>query len=107
MTRSGGSCFRTFAWVVLAFLFLYPMLWMALSSFKSSNIEIFGHPFSPPHRISFANYQNAIRQGNLASYFINSLWVTGLSAAAVVCLGAWAGFALSKTRLRRRPSNSA
>jgi len=107
MKRTAGmnrasSHLQTAGWLCLALLFLYPLLWMALSSFKSSNIEIFGHPFSPPHRISFANYQNAIRQGNLASYFINSLWVTGLSAAAVVCLGAWAGFALSKTRFPLR-----
>jgi ABC-type glycerol-3-phosphate transport system permease component len=58
---------RTAAWLLLALLFLYPMLWMALSSFKSSNAEIFGHPFSLPHQISLANYQKAIRQGNMGS----------------------------------------
>lgn len=93
---------KTAAWLLLALLFLYPLLWMALSSFKSSNVEIFGHPFAWPHQISFGNYQKAIRQGNLGSYFINSLWVTGLSASAVVCLGAWAGFALSKARFPLR-----
>ena len=93
---------RTAAWLLLALLFLYPMLWMALSSFKSSNAEIFGQPFSLPHQISFANYQKAIRQGNMGSCFINSLWVTGLTASAVVCFGAWAGFALSKARFPLR-----
>src|SRR5207247_7625143 len=93
---------RTAVWLLLALLFLYPMLWMALSSFKSSNAEIFGQPFSLPHQISFANYQKAIRQGQMGSCFINSLWVTGLSAAAVVCFGAWAGFALGKARFPLR-----
>src|SRR6185436_16008522 len=69
---------KTAAWLFLALLFLYPMLWMALSSFKSSNAEIFGQPFSLPHQISFANYQKAVRQGNMGSCFFNSLWVTGL-----------------------------
>ena len=91
-----SSYFKTLAWALLALVFLYPMLWMALSSFKSSNVEIFGHPFSLPHQISLANYQKAVRQGHLGAYFINSLWVTGLSAAAVVCFGAWAGFAFRK-----------
>src|SRR2546427_5350288 len=95
-------CLRTAAWLLLALLFLYPLLWMALSSFKSSNAEIFGQPFSLPHQISFANYQKAIRQGNMGSCFINSLWVTGLTASAVVCFGAWAGFALSKARFPLR-----
>jgi len=96
------SCLKSAAWLLLALVFLYPLLWMALSSFKSSNVEIFGHPFALPHQISFVNYQKAIRQGNLGSCFINSLWVTGLSAAAVVCFGAWAGFALSKGRFPLR-----
>ncbi len=94
--------FKTAAWLVLAMLFLYPMLWMALSSFKASNAEIFGQPFSLPHQIHFANYQKAIRQGNMGSCLINSLWVTGLTVAAVVCFGAWAGFALSKARFPLR-----
>src|SRR5438093_9695265 len=101
MSRAGAGLKRA-AWLVLALLFLYPMFWMASSSFKSSNVEIFGHPFTVPHQITLANYQKAIRQGNMGSYFINSLWVTGLSATAVVCLGAWAGFALSKGRFPLR-----
>jgi len=88
--------------LLFSIVFLYPMLWMALSSFKSSNAEIFGQPFSLPHQIGFANYLKAIRQGNMGSCFINSLWVTGLSASAVVCFGAWAGFALSKARFPLR-----
>ncbi len=96
------SYFKTLAWALLALVFLYPMLWMTLSSFKSSNVEIFGHPFSLPHQISLANYRKAVRQGHMGAYFINSLWVTGLSAAAVVCFGAWAGFALSKARFPLR-----
>src|ERR1043166_4949882 len=100
--KKPGSHFKTAAWLILALLFLYPMLWMTLSSFKTSNVEIFGHPFSLPRQVGPANYLKAIRQGNMGSYFINSLWVTGLSAAAVVCFGAWAGFALSKARFPLR-----
>jgi raffinose/stachyose/melibiose transport system permease protein len=96
------SHLKSAAWLLLALLFLYPMLWMVLGSFKSSNVEIFGRPFSLPHQISFANFQKAVRQGNMGSYFINSLWVTGLTAAAVVSFGAWAGFALSKRRFPLR-----
>ncbi len=81
------SCLKSAAWLLLALVFLYPLLWMALSSFKSSNVEIFGHPFALPHQISFVNYQKAIRQGNMGSYFINSLWVTGLSGLALFFIG--------------------
>ena len=95
---------RRFLWLLLAALFLLPVLWMVMSSFKTSNIAIFEQPFSPPVQITFANYTKAVRAGNMASYFINSLWVTGLSALFVVCGGAWAGFALSKARFPFRRS---
>src|SRR6266536_1076857 len=93
---------KTAAWLFLSLLFLSPLVWLLLRSFKSSTLESFGQPFSPPHHLRFANYQKAIRQGQMGSCFINSLWVTGLSAAAVVCFGAWAGFALSKARFPLR-----
>jgi raffinose/stachyose/melibiose transport system permease protein len=89
---------RPIAWLLLATLFLLPVVWMLMSSFKTSNIAIFDRPFSPPAQITFVNYTKAIREGNMGSYFMNSLWVTGLSALFVVCFSAWAGFALSKTR---------
>ena len=101
MNRAGPHLKRA-AWLLLALVFLYPVLWMTLSSFKSSNVEIFSHPFAPPRHAGLGNYVKAIRQGNMGSYFINSLWVTGLSAAAVVCFGAWAGFALGKARFPLR-----
>lgn len=89
---------RLIPWLLLAALFLLPVVWMVMSSFKMSNIAIFERPFSLPDQITFANYTKAVREGNMGSYFINSLWVTGLSALFVVCFGAWAGFALGKTR---------
>jgi len=85
-------------WLALALAMLYPLLWMVVSSFKGSNVEIFDQPFALPRQISFANYAKAIRQGNMGEYFMNSLLVTAMSAAAVVVFGAWAGFALSKRR---------
>jgi raffinose/stachyose/melibiose transport system permease protein len=89
---------RAAAWLALAAVFLLPLAWMVLSSFKTSNLAVFDRPFSLPDQITFNNYTRAVREGNMGSYFINSLWVTALSAALVVSLGAWAGFALSKAR---------
>jgi raffinose/stachyose/melibiose transport system permease protein len=98
------GCLRASAWLTLALFFLLPLLWTVMSSFKTSNVAIFDRPFSPPDRITFLNYAKAVREGHMGSYFINSLWVTVLSALAVVCFGAWAGFALSKTRFPFRQS---
>ncbi|MHB8521676.1 MAG: carbohydrate ABC transporter permease [Limisphaerales bacterium] len=98
MIKKLFSIAGTLVWLALAVLMLYPLIWTVTSSFKDSNLAIFDHPFTPPGRIDFANYQRAVREGQLGEYFINSLWVTGLSAGATVFFGVWAGFALSKSR---------
>jgi len=90
------------AWLMLALLFLWPLFWMILSSLKTSNVAIFEHPFALPAPITFTNYSKAVREGRMLSCLVNSLWVTSLSALAVVCFGAWAGFALSKARFPLR-----
>ncbi len=83
-------------WLLLAVLWLFPLGWTIFSSFKTSNVAIFERPFALPDGITFANYQQAIRAGNLDDYFINSIWVTGLSVALVVSCGMWAGHALAR-----------
>lgn len=87
---------RAAGWLAVALVASYPLLWTVLSSFNETNEAIFGHPFSLPHRISWANYLRALREGHMGSFFINSLWVTGLTAGLTVVLGAWAGHALGK-----------
>jgi len=84
------------AWVALAVFWLFPLGWTLLSSFKTSNVAIFDRPFSLPEGISFANYQQAVREGSLADYFINSIWVTGLTVLFTVAFGMWAGHALAR-----------
>ncbi|HRI12501.1 MAG TPA: carbohydrate ABC transporter permease [Verrucomicrobiota bacterium] len=91
-----SSLFKNAAWLALAVVMLYPLVWMLLSSLKASNIEIFGEPFSPPHALTWSNYAKAVRAGRMDTYWVNSMWVTGLSVAATVTFGVWAGFALSK-----------
>jgi len=83
-------------WLLLAAAWLFPLAWTIVSSFKTSNVAIFERPFALPEAITFANYQQAIRAGNLDDYFINSIWVTGLSVALVVSGGMWAGHALAR-----------
>ena len=91
-----GRFLKPGALIALACITLFPLLWMELSSFKVSIIAVFYDPFALPNQISLENYETAIREGRMGDYFINSMWVTAISAAATVLLGAWAGFALSK-----------
>jgi ABC-type glycerol-3-phosphate transport system permease component len=73
------------------------MVWMAYSSLKPDR-EIFRDPFGLPAlgRLHFENYGRAWREAHFGDYFLNSVLVTTVSVAAIVLLGAMAGYALSR-----------
>ena len=48
-------------WLLLAAVWLFPLGWTILSSFKTSNVAIFERPFALPDGLTFANYQQAFR----------------------------------------------
>jgi raffinose/stachyose/melibiose transport system permease protein len=83
--------------VVMSIGVLYPLFWMFSSAFKTS-AEIFADPWALPNAFSFENYVKAWNQG-VVSYFANSLFITVISLAATLLLGAAAAYALTKLNL--------
>ncbi|WRH26398.1 ABC transporter permease subunit [Arthrobacter sp. JZ12] len=83
--------------VVMSMGVLYPLFWMFSSAFKTS-AEIFADPWALPNAFSFENYVKAWNQG-VVSYFANSLFITAISLAATLLLGAAAAYALTKLHL--------
>jgi ABC-type glycerol-3-phosphate transport system permease component len=76
---------------------IFPMVWMAYSSLKPDE-EIFRQPFALPAagHLQFDNYSRAWRDTHFGNYFFNSVLVTSVSVAAILLLGAMAGYALSR-----------
>jgi len=56
----------------------YPLVWLILSSFKTS-FEIFADPWGIPARFLFENWKQAWMVGNLGRFYINSIIVTATS----------------------------
>lgn len=84
-------------WGVLAGLVIaivYPLLWMALSGFKT-NQEVFGDPFGLPGALRWSNYATAWDQGVLR-YVGNSAIVTVASVVTTTLVSAWAAFGLTR-----------
>lgn len=85
----------------VSIIYLAPLLWMVLSSFKTQ-AQIFDSPFSLPSSIDFGNWTSAWEEGNLGRYAINSAIVTTVSVFAVLLFGAMAAFAFSRLEFRSR-----
>ena len=66
--------------IFFAFLFLYPMWWNLISSFKS-NTEFLTNPFSFPQGFEIDNYIRAFTKANMGAYFLNSVYVVIVATA--------------------------
>lgn len=81
--------------IAILLIQIYPVVWLMLSSFKSS-IELTTQPFAMPSSWSFENYASVFRESSLLLYIKNTAIVTFTCLALIVFLSATAGFALVK-----------
>ncbi|MEW2008237.1 MULTISPECIES: carbohydrate ABC transporter permease [Microbacterium] len=86
---------------VYAVVIAYPLLWMVISSFKSSS-EIFADPWGLPSVWLVQNYAAAWDRG-ISDYFLNSVIVTVISTAATVAFAALCAYGM--VRLSSRVAN--
>ncbi|WP_202078391.1 carbohydrate ABC transporter permease [Caldalkalibacillus salinus] len=82
----------------LAFLQLYPLVWLFFFSLKD-NQEVFNQsPFSLPLDPKWENYARVWTEGNIALYFFNSVWITVISVMLTVFLASTVTFAITRMR---------
>lgn len=81
---------------------LYPVVWLILSSFKSTQEFSLYPSYSLPHEISFDNYVSAWTSGNMGTYFKNSIICTLGSLILIILIALPVSFALTKMRWKRK-----
>lgn len=96
-----GVLGRVIAWTVLTLIALgviVPLLWMVVSSLKTS-AEIFAGPWALPRDPSLQSFATAWDYG-VSSYVLNSVVVTIGSVIGAVLISAICAFGLTKVRIR-------
>jgi raffinose/stachyose/melibiose transport system permease protein len=99
--QRAGRVLVTGAFVAIGLVFVFPMIWMVLSSIKS-NRDIFRSPFGLPSSIDLSRWAEAWEVGNLGRYAVNSAIVTAVSVTLILLLAAAAAYAFSRYRFRGR-----
>ena len=103
--RSRQRAVRYLARVGIALLLvfeLYPLLWLFLQSFKTSE-EFTSNPiWSLPHGLYLHNWTVAWTTGNIETYFINSVLATFPALALIIVLSLGAAFGIEVMRWRGR-----
>jgi len=86
---------------LIAFIALYPLFYMAISSMKPT-IEYIKHPMSLPQSWYLDNYKALIYRFSLFRLFGNTLLYVGLSMVACLALSIPAAYAFAKLKFHFR-----
>jgi raffinose/stachyose/melibiose transport system permease protein len=81
---------------IFTFLAIYPLLWLFIQSFKTTQEYLTTSKLALPKLWFFGNYPYAWKMGKFGILLINSIIYTVVTVIAVVVLGFMAGFAFAK-----------
>ena len=85
----------------VSLLSIFPFIWLASTSFKGINEDIFAYPPSIiPNNFTFANYIDVWHRVNFMGYFWNSMIVAGLTVLLNLILSSLAAYPLAKMQFR-------
>ncbi|MBI1785207.1 carbohydrate ABC transporter permease [Candidatus Sumerlaeota bacterium] len=93
---------RHFLLALLSMGTAFPLIWMVVSSMKSTT-AIQSSPMSLPAHWSLQPFMDAWRQGDFSRHFGNSIAVSMTAVAGIILVGSMAGFALARLRLPGAP----
>jgi raffinose/stachyose/melibiose transport system permease protein len=85
--------------IAILIIQIYPVVWLILSSFKTS-IELTSQPFAWPKHWLLDNYSNVIKHSNIFLYIKNTAIVTFSCILLIVLLSSMIGFALEKMQFK-------
>ena len=87
--------------IFIAALFLYPFIWVSISSLKDKG-SILADPWGMPTKLCFGNYIQAWFQGNLGRSIINSLFVTCISVGIIIVSACPAAYYFTRAAFKGR-----
>lgn len=89
--------------IILVFFFIFPLVFMIVSSFKASNQAIFSdlrsiRAFLPVGELTLANFERVFRDSNFPRYIANSLGIAAVTIVLALFINSMAAYALSRLR---------
>lgn len=91
-----GKCIKYILLGLVGIIQIYPLIWLVFFSLKD-NGEIFaGNVMGLPHKFLWGNYSQALFEGNVIQYFLNSVMVTFSTIAIASLLAAMAAYGITR-----------
>ena len=97
--RSAGLVLLELALVLVALVFLYPIILICINSLKPFS-EIMTHLFALPRKLAPENYSTAWTVINYPRLFLNNLVITVVGVAGIIAVSSLAAYKLSRTKTK-------
>ena len=81
--------------IILALIFIYPVLFALMSAFKS-NGDILKSPMAPPTSLYTQNFKDLFQQTDFVAAIIHSILLTVISEALIVCIVPLAAYGIER-----------
>lgn len=85
--------------ILISFAFLYPLVWMVLTSLKTKN-DVMMNPFGLPTEWMFSNYGEAFRAFDFPRFFLNSVIYTAGTIGLTIFCAIMFAYAVARMRFR-------
>jgi len=82
--------------VLFTILAVYPIFWVIMSSFKTTQEYMLSSKLALPKALFFKNYPIAWRDANFTTLTLNSIFYTAVTVISIIILSFMAGFAFAK-----------
>ncbi len=92
-----------FIMAIFAVLAIYPIFWLVIQSFKTTQDYLLNSKLDFPKKWFFQNYIQSWKRGKFGTLIVNSVFYTGITVSAVIAFGFMAGFAFSKIPSKATP----
>ena len=94
-----GDCVLFAVTVILAFLFIYPVLFALMSAFKS-NGDILKSPISFPTSLYIQNFKDLFAQSDFFTAILHSVFLTVVSEVLIVFIVPMAAYGIERRQSR-------
>lgn len=90
--------------ILLVLLSIFPIVWLFLTSIKSTN-EIYSWPVKVfPSQPTIQNYVNLFQMGSFGRYYLNSFIVSGSATILILITGTLAAYSFARIQFRGKRS---
>jgi len=99
-SRKALSIFRDIIAIAVTLIMLFPIYWMIVSSFKTSDELLQAVPTLWPKVFNWQNYPNALKMAPFGKYFFNTIVMTAGIMVFQMLVGILAAYGFSKGKFR-------